>query len=141
VWAVTLLVVAAVVVIASSGVVVVVFHLAVNLAVVVIAGRPVEGGVVVDAGLSYSVYWWGRRGRGHAPVVVLLSRGGELGNGVVVGEGPALGGIDGGGGRHANWSGWPSQSISRGIGGRCLVSFQSFGLDTRYNRGRGSRST
>ena len=140
-WVVVLLLVAAAAVIASSGVVVVVFHLAVNVAVVVIAGCPEEGGVVVDAGLSCRTQWWGWRGGGHAPVVVRLSRGGELGNGVVVGEGPALGGIDGGGGRHANWSGQPSWGISRGIGRRRLVSFQSFGLDTNSDRGLASRST
>ena len=133
--------VAAAAVVASSGVVVVVFHLEVNVAVVIIAGCPVEGGMVVDAGLSCSGQWWGRRGGGHAPVVVRLSRGGELGNRVVVGEGLALGDIDGGGGGHANWSGRPSSGISRGIGGRRLVGFQSFGLDTSYDRGRGSRST
>ena len=111
------LVVAAAAVIASSGVVVVVFHLPVNAAVVIVAGRPVEGGVVVDAGLSYSRQWWRWHGRGHAPVVVRLGHGGELRNGVVVGEGPALGGVDGGGGRHANWLGRASQGISCGIGG------------------------
>ena len=141
VWAVALLVVAVAAVVASSGVVVVVFHLEVNIAVVIIAGCPVEGGMVVDAGLSCSGQWWGRRSAGHAPVVVRLSHSGELGNGVVVGEGLALGGIDGGGGRHANWSGRPSRGISRGIGGRRLVSFQSFRLDTSYDRGRGSQTT
>jgi len=117
VWAVTLLVVVVAAVDVSSEVIVVVFHLAVNVTVVVIAGCPVEGGVVVDAELSYSGQWWGRRGGGHAPVVVRLSRGGELGNRVVVGEDPALSGIDGGGSRKANWSGRPSWGISRGIGG------------------------
>jgi len=105
--AVALLVVAAEAVVASSGVVVVVVHLAVNSAAIIVAGRLVEGGVVVDVGFSYSGQWWGQRARGHAAVVVRLSRGGELGHRVVVGEGPALGGIDGGGGRCANWSGRP----------------------------------
>jgi len=113
---VTLLVVAAAAVIASSRVVVVVFHLAVNTTVVIIAGCPVEGGVVVGAGLSYSGQWWRRRGRGHAPVVVRLGRGGELENRVVVDQGPAFGGVGSGDGRYANWSGWASWGISRGIG-------------------------
>jgi len=36
-----------------AGVVIVVFLLAMGVAVVVIAGHPMEGGVVVDVGLAY----------------------------------------------------------------------------------------
>jgi len=43
---------------ASLGVVVVVFHLSVGAAVVVTAGCPMEGGVVVLSGLSYSRQGW-----------------------------------------------------------------------------------
>jgi len=57
IFAVALLVVAAVPSIGAARVVVVVFHLAVNAAVVVIAGRPVEGCVVIGTGLSYGGQW------------------------------------------------------------------------------------
>jgi len=43
---------------ASLGVVVVVFHLSVGAAVVIIAGCPMEGGIVVLSGLTYSRQGW-----------------------------------------------------------------------------------
>ena len=43
---------------ALVGVIVVIFHLSVDAAVVVVAGRPVEGGVVVLAGLFYGGQGW-----------------------------------------------------------------------------------
>ena len=44
--------------VALAGVIVVIFHLSVDAAVVIVAGRPVEGGVVVPAGLSYGGQGW-----------------------------------------------------------------------------------
>ena len=44
-------------VVVLAGVVIVVFHLAVGVAVVVIAGHPMEGGTVIAAGLSYIEQW------------------------------------------------------------------------------------
>jgi len=57
--AVAHLVVAAVAAAAAAplGVVAVVFHLSVGAAVFVIAGCPMEGGMVVTVGLSYSGQW------------------------------------------------------------------------------------
>ena len=58
-WAVAHLVVAATAAAASAllRVVVVVHHLVVRVAVVIVAGCPVEGCVVVGPGLSYSGQW------------------------------------------------------------------------------------
>ena len=55
---------------ALARVVVVVLALAVRTAVVVVAGGPMEGGVVVDTGLSYSRH---RRGRCGGGIPQLLS--------------------------------------------------------------------
>jgi len=52
--AVAALVVAVAAVVALLWVVVVVFHLPMNTTVVITAGHPVEGGMVIDMGLSYS---------------------------------------------------------------------------------------
>ena len=38
--------------------VVVVLALAVRIAVIVVAGRPVQEGVIVGTGLSYGRHWW-----------------------------------------------------------------------------------
>jgi len=43
---------------ALAWVIVVIFHLSVDAAVVIVAGRPVEGGVVVLAGLFYGGQGW-----------------------------------------------------------------------------------
>ena len=119
VGAVALLVAAAAAVVATSGVVVVVLHLAVSVAVVVVASRPVEGGVIVGMGMSYSGRRQGRCGVRNTPIVVGLGRGREFGNGVVVvGEGPAFVGVDRGGSGHiANFGGHVSQCTPRGTGG------------------------
>jgi len=86
---------------ALAGVVVVVLALAVRTAVVVVAGGPMEGGVVVDTGLSYSGHRWGRCGGGNTPIVVRLSCGREFGcRVVIVGEGAAFVGVDRGGSGH-----------------------------------------
>ena len=61
------LVVAPAAVISSLWVVVVIFHLAVSVTVVVVAGGPVLGGMDVGAGLSYSGQW--RGGCWRRPVV------------------------------------------------------------------------
>ena len=105
-------------------VVVVVFALSVHVAVIVLAGRPVQGGMIVGAGLYYGGHWWRGhgwrgipsvgRGGGDAPggeafVVkgqfggfdVGLGRGGKLGGAAAASEGPAFVGVDSGGGRHA----------------------------------------
>jgi len=143
VGAVTLLVAVAAAVVTTSGVVVVVLHLAVSVAVAVVASNPVEGGVIVGMGMSYSGQQWGRCGGRNTPIVVWLGRGREFGNGiVVVGEGPAFVGVDRGGSGHiANFGGQVSQGTPCGTGGGGRVSFQSCGLGTRYDRGRESRST
>ena len=113
---------------ALARVVVVVFALSVRVAVIVVAGRPVQGGMIVGTGLSYGGHWWrGRgwrgipsvgRGGGDAPggegfvvkgqfggFVVGLGRGGELGGAAAASEGPAFGGVDRG--CHGVWSGHP----------------------------------
>jgi len=94
-----------------SGVVVVVLHLVVSVAVVVVASCPVEGGVIVGMGMSYSGRRRGRCSGRNTPIVVGLGRGREFGNGVVVvGEGPAFVGVDCGGTGHiANFGGQVSQ--------------------------------
>ena len=116
--AVTLLVAAAAAVVAVSGVVVVVLHLAVSIAVVVVASRPVEGGVIIGMGMSYSGQRRRRCGRRNTPIVVRLGHGREFGNGVVVTEGLAFIGVDRGGSGHiANFGGQVSQGTPRGSGG------------------------
>ena len=119
VGAVALLMVASAAVVAASGVVVVVLHLAVSVAVVIVASRPVEGGVIVDMRMSYSGQRRGRCGGRNTPIVVRFGRGREFGNGVVVvREGPAFIGVDRGGSGHiANFGGQVSQGTPRGTGG------------------------
>jgi len=119
VGAVALLVAAAAAVVAVSGVVVVVLHLLVSVAVVIVASHPVEGGVIVSMGMSYSGQWRGRCGGRNTPIVVGLGRGREFGNRVVVvGEGPAFVGVDRGGSGHiANFGGQVSRGTPRGTGG------------------------
>ena len=119
VGAVALLVAAVVAVVAASRVVVVVLHLAVSVAVVIVASCPVEGGIIVGMGRSYSGQRQGRCGVRNTPIVVRLDRGREFGNRVVVvGEGPAFVGVDRGVSRHiANFGGQVSQGTPRGTGG------------------------
>jgi len=119
VGAVALLVAAAAAVVAALRVVVVVLHLAVSVAVVVVASRPVEGGMIVGMEMSYSGQRQGRCGARNTPIVVGLGRGREFGNGVVVvREGPAFIGVDRGGSEHiANFGGQVSQGTPRGTGG------------------------
>ena len=119
VGAVALLVAAAAAVVATSGVVVVVLHLAVSVAVVIVASRPVEGGIIVGMEMSYSGRRRVRCGGRNTPIVVGLGRSREFGNGVVVvGEAPAFVGVDRGGSRHiANFGGQVSQCTPRGTGG------------------------
>jgi len=119
VGAVALLVAAAAVVVATSGVVVVVLYLAVSVAGVIVASHPVEGGVIIGMGMSYSEQRRGRCGGRNTAIVVRLGRGRVFRNGVVVvGEGPAFVGVDHGGSGHiANFGGQLSQCTSRGTGG------------------------
>jgi len=100
-------------------VVVVFLHLVVSVAVVIVASRQVEGGVIVGMGMSYSGRQQGRCCGRNTPIVVGLGRGRELENSVVVvGEGPAFVGIDHGGSGHiANFGGQVSQCTPRGTGG------------------------
>ena len=116
-------------------VVVVVLALAGCVAVIVVAGRPVQEGVIVGTGLSYGGYWWRGcgwrgissvgRGGGNAPVigvfggfVVRLGCDGKLRGAAAASEGPAFVGVDRGGGRHAASFGGPaSPDIPHGIGG------------------------
>jgi len=114
--------------------VVVVLALAVRVAVIVVAGRPVQGGVIVGMDLSYGGYWWRGcgwrgipsvgRGGSNAPVigvfggfVVRLGCGGKLRGTAAASEGPAFVGVDRGGGRHAaSFRGPASPDIPCGIG-------------------------
>jgi len=152
---------------ALAGVVVIVLALAVRTAIVIVASRPMQGGVIVATGLSYSRQW-GRgcgwrgtpsigRGGGDTPVVgvfvvsgqpagfvVWLGRGGKLGGAAAAREGPAFVGVDSGSGGHIGTfrvEVQVSQGIPRTTGGQGRVSSQSCGPDTRYDRGCGSRST
>jgi len=115
--------------------VVVVLALAVCVAVIIVAGRPVQGDVIVGTGLSYGGHWWRGcgwqgipsvgRGGGNAAVigvfggfVVRLGCGGKLRGAAVASEGLAFVGVDRGGGRHAASFGGPaSPDIPREIGG------------------------
>jgi len=119
---------------AAVRLVVVVLDLVVRVAVIVVAGRPVQGGVIVIMGLSYGRYWWRGcgwrgipsvgRGGGNAPVigvfggfVVRLDCGGKLRGAAAASEGPAFVGVNRGAGRHAASFGGPaSPDIPRGIG-------------------------
>ena len=76
---------------------------------------------------------------GDAPIVIVFGFGvGLLGDG----DGPALVGVNSGGGRHIfNLEGMLSPGIPRGIAGRCRVTFRSCGQDTRSDWGHGNRST
>jgi len=137
-------------VVAPARVVAVVFHLAVNAIIVIVVGSPMEEGVVVSAGLSYSGQWWRKCcrwgfpsigcGAGDAPVVFEFGHGGEF-RVVVVSEGPAFIGVGSGGGRHANFGGPASRGSPRGTAGRDRGSFRNCGRDTKYGQGRGNRST
>ena len=122
-------------------VVVVVLALSVRVAVVVVAGRSVQGGMIVGAWLSYDAHRWRGcgwrglpsvgRGGGNAPggewfvverqfggFVVGLGCGGEFVSVAAASEGPAFVGVDSGGGRHpASFGVLVSPDIPRGIGG------------------------
>jgi len=132
-------------------VVVVVFHLSVGVAVVIVAGGPMEGDMVIWVGLFHGRQcgqWCVRWGipsidggglGGGTPIVVCIGCGCVL---VIVGEGPAFVGVDSDSGRlSANSGGLVSLCIFRGIRRRRPLSFLGFQLDTRYGRGRGSWST
>jgi len=88
----------------------------VGVAVVVVAGGPVEGCMVVGSGLPYGRKWWGwcgrdwvpsvgdGGGRGFSPAIVGIGGCREfVAVVVVVGEGPSFGGVDRRGG--GVWSG------------------------------------
>ena len=164
-WAVAVLGLAAAA--ALAWVVVIVLALAVCAAIVIVASRPMEGGMIVGTGLSYGglrgqgCSWRGvpsiSRGGGNAPVVgvfdvsgqpcgfvVWLSRGGILEGVAEAHEGPAFVGVDRScGGLIGTFRVGVrvSQGIPRGTGRRGRVSSKSWGPDTRYDRGRGSQST
>ena len=128
---------------ALAGVVVIVLALAVRAAIVIVASRPMQGGVIVGTGLSYSGQW-GRgcgwrgalsvgHGGGDTPVVgvfvvsgqpsgfvVWLGCGGKLGGVAAAHKGPAFVGVNSYGGGHIGSFRVEvrvSQGIPRGTGG------------------------